>query len=119
MRERWGCPAAGHKPPAELPPDLADEDAHAARLMGTLPAGTCPLACLERPDPWVGEVLNAATLASEWHVPVAQSLGREPTAADLDALTAVTSARGAAARSDDRIREQERANKASPTATRL
>lgn len=109
LQERWGCPAAGHRPPAELPTALRDEAALAARVihLPTVP-DTCPFACIEKPDPWVLEVLDAAGLASECHVPIAESLGRDPSAADLDALGEVMRAKSAAAESDWRIREQER-----------
>lgn len=109
LQERWGCPAAGHREHAELPTALRDEAALAARVLG-LPAAptTCPFACVERPDPWVLEILDAVGLATECHVPIAESLGRDPSAADLDAVAEVMRARGAAQESDWRIREQER-----------
>lgn len=104
-RERWGCPRGA----AKLPPDLAAEARHVARVTGTPEATTCPLACVTHADPWTVEVTRAVSLASEWHVPITETLGRELTAADLDALAALKTAQGEAWESDRKIEEQRRA----------
>ena len=104
-RARWGCPR-GH---ATLPPDLASEARHVARVTGTPEATTCPLACVTYADPWVVEVTRAVSLASEWHVPIAEALGRNLTAVDLEALHALKQAQGEAWESDRKIEEQKRA----------
>jgi len=101
-RARWSCPRGA----AELPPDLAAEVRHVAALTGTPEAHTCPFACVEHADPWVLEVTRAVALASDWHVPIAETLGRELSRVDLQALAALQSARGAAWESDQTIREQ-------------
>jgi phage FluMu protein gp41 len=104
-RERWGCPR-GH---ATLPRDLAAEAEHVARITRTPVATTCPLACVTWADPWVVEITRAVALAGEWHVPVSETLGRELTKADLDALSALKAAQGDAWTSDEKIREAKRA----------
>ena len=108
MQARWGCPAAGHAPPPALPRDLAAEAAHAARVTGTPPATTCPLACVERASPWLLEVTQAVALASDWRIPLDTTLGRDLTAADLAALSALKAAQGGAMASDREIDRQER-----------
>lgn len=101
-RTRWACPGGA----GELPPDLAAEVRHVATVTGTPEAHTCPLAVVERASPWVVEVTRAVALASDWHVPVAETLGRDLARVDLQALGALQSARGAAWESDQQIREQ-------------
>lgn len=61
-------------------------------------------------DPWVVELTRAVSLASEWHVPLTESLGRELTAVDLEALAALKQAQGEAWDSDRKIEEQRRKN---------
>lgn len=101
-RARWACPRGA----GELPPDLAAEARHVASITGTPEAHTCPLAVVEHASPWVVEVTRAVALASDWHVPVAETLGRDLARVDLQALAALQSARGAAWESDQQIREQ-------------
>lgn len=109
LQARWGCPAAGHAPPATLPPDLAEEAAHVARLTGTPLADTCPLACLSAADPWVRELTEAVGMGAEpFFVPLETTLGRDLTAADLAALKALNRARNDAAASDRDLDERER-----------
>jgi phage FluMu protein gp41 len=57
----------------------------------------------------VVEITRAVALAGEWHVPVSETLGRELTKADLDALSALKAAQGDAWTSDEKIREAKRA----------
>lgn len=71
-------------------------------------AVTCPMACVERASPWLLEVTQAVALATDWHVPIDTTLGRDLTAADLTALSALKSAQGAAMASDREIERQER-----------
>lgn len=71
-------------------------------------AVTCPMACVERASPWLLEVTQAVALATDWHVPIDTTLGRDLTAADLAALSALKSAQGAAMASDREIERQER-----------
>ena len=62
--------------------------------------------CVEHASPWVVEVTRAVAIASDWHVPVAETLGRDLARVDLQAMAALQSARGAAWESDQTIREQ-------------
>jgi hypothetical protein len=110
MQRRWGCPAAGHTPPAALDPDLVHEAAHVARITGTPPAATCPLACVERASSWLIEMTQAVALASDWHVPLDTTLGRDITAADLAALSALKSAQSQAMQSDRDLDARDREN---------
>lgn len=77
-------------------------------MTGTPVASTCPLACVERASSWLLEVTQAVALASDWHVPLDTTLGRDLTAADLAALSALKSAQGGAMASDREIDRQER-----------
>lgn len=107
MQARWGCPAAGLKPPAALDPDLRYEADAAARAMGTPPADTCPFACLESADPWVAELTDAVAL--QRLVPdLTESLGRPLYAVDLAALRALSTAQYEALASDRRDAEEKR-----------
>ena len=54
------------------------------------------------------EVTRAVSLAGEWHVPLTETLGRDLTAADIDALHALKTAQGEAWESDRKIEEQRR-----------
>jgi len=105
-RERWGCPRGGRP----LDPDLRAEAEYVARLTGTPIAETCPLACLTYAEPWPVELLRAVALASDWHVPISESLGRDLTRADLVALSTLKNAQHEAWKSDQKIREQEQEN---------
>lgn len=91
-----------------LDADLAAEAQHAARVTGTPVASTCPMACVERASPWLAEVTQAVALATDWHVPIDTTLGRDLTAADLTALSALKAAQGGAMASDREIDRQER-----------
>jgi len=108
QQRRWGCPAAGHTPHATLPDDLASEAQHVARVTGTPLATTCPMACVERASDWLLEITTAVSLAADWHVPLPDTLGRELTAADITALSALKGAQGAAMASDRAIEQQKR-----------
>lgn len=110
---RWGCPAAGHAPPAALDPDLAYEARHVARVTGTPPATTCPLACLERASPWLLELTEAVSLCGPegWVSDITDVLGRELTAADVAALSALKRGQSAAMQSDREIAEQREAER--------
>lgn len=106
-RERWGCPGReGHV----LEPDLAAEARYVADLTRTPVATTCPLACITHASPWVVELTSAVALASDWHVPLETTLGRELAAVDIAALSALKSAQHDAWQSDQKIREQEAEN---------
>lgn len=107
-QRRWGCPAAGHTPPASLDADLASEARHVARITGTPLAPTCPMACVERADEWTLDLTRAVSLAVDWHVPLDTTLGRDLTRADLAGLSALKSAQGAAMASDREIEARER-----------
>lgn len=110
----WGCPAAGHTPPAQLPRHLAVLAKHAQVVVGLDETPrTCPFACLQRSDPWVVELSNAAAIAETYHTPVPDVLGRPMTQADVDGLGEILRARSDAWESDRKIEEQERA-KAQP-----
>lgn len=113
-RARWGCPG-GPQRGRPLPPDLAEEARHVARVTGTPEASTCPLACVTFADPWVVEITRAVSLAAEWHVPVADTLGRVPCSADLAAMHALKAAQGDAWESTRKIEdEKQRAKTGSP-----
>ena len=113
LQELWHCPAAGCAPGA-LPAHLAREAEHAAGIMGTPVAESCPFACIERADPWVAELTGAVSLAVDWHVALSDTLGRELTRADTIALQHLKQAQADAQRSDADIarREHEHAAKA-------
>lgn len=107
QRERWGCPGrAGHT----LDPDLAAEAAYVADLTRTPVATTCPLACITHASAWVVELTGAVSLATDWHVPLETTLGRDLAAVDICALSALKSAQHEAWKSDQKIREQEAEN---------
>ncbi len=116
MAARWGCPAAGHPPRDVLDADLAEEARLAAKVMGTAPAPTCPFACLRRADPWVVEITEAVALAQPENggVPVTETLGRDLTRADVQALAVLARAKSDAWKSDQAIREQKQKRKPPP-----
>lgn len=106
----WGCPAAGHTPPAQLPRHLAVLAKHTATVVGLEETPrSCPFACLQRCDPWVAELSNAAAIAETYHTPIPDVLGRPMTQADVDGLGEILRARADAWESDQKIAEQERA----------
>lgn len=82
---------------------------NAARVVGLdeVPA-TCPFACLQRCDPWVAELTRAAGIAADFHTPLPAVLGRDLTAADVEALDAMRCAQIDARESDHEIAERER-----------
>lgn len=105
----WGCPAAGHKPHAQLPRHLTMLAQNAARVAGLdATPTTCPFACLQRCDPWVAELTRAAGIAADYHTPLPAVLGRDLTAADVEALDAMRCAQIDARESDHEIAERER-----------
>lgn len=108
QQRRWSCPAVCRER-APLEPDLAAEAEHVARVTGTVPVDTCPLACARYPNAWVAEITWAVALAGDCHVPVTETLGRELTNADLCALKALRNAQHDAGESDRKIAEQRRA----------
>lgn len=111
----WGCPAGGRKPHAALPPHLAVLARQTARVVGLDETPTtCPFACLQRCDPWVGELSDAAAIAETYHTPIPDVLGRPLTRADVDALAEIMKARADVWESDEKIAEEER-RKPSPT----
>ncbi len=106
----WGCPAAGHTPPAQLPRHLAVLAKHTATVVGLDETPrSCPFACLQRCDPWVAELSNAAAIAETYHTPVPDVLGRPMTQADVDGLGEILRARADAWESDQKIADKERA----------
>lgn len=106
----WGCPAAGHTPPAQLPRHLAVLSKHAATVVGLDETPrTCPFACLQRCDPWVAELSDAAAIAETYSTPIPDVLGRPLTRADVDALGEILRARAESWESDQKIAEKERA----------
>ena len=107
QRERWGCPGReGHT----LDPDLAAEAAYVASVTRTPAATTCPLACITHASAWVVELTGAVSLATDWHVPLETTLGRDLAAVDIAALSVLKSAQHEAWKSDTKIREQEAEN---------
>lgn len=105
LQRRWGCPAAGRTPPAQLAPDLAYVAEQTARIVGCPPATTCPLACVERADPWVVELTNAVGLV-KW-LPLEAALGRPLYGADLQALVALDRSQTEALASDLKLAKDE------------
>lgn len=104
----WRCPAAGHAP-GPLPRELAMLAAHTASVVGMGDAPTtCPFACLQRADPWVAELSNAAAIAETYHTPLPDVLGRPLTRADVDALGEILAGRADAWESDRAIQEAEK-----------
>lgn len=71
-------------------------------------ATTCPFACITAADPWVVEITRAVALAVDWHVAIPETLGRDLTCVDVQALAALKAAQGDAWRSDQEIAERER-----------
>lgn len=107
-RERWGCPRGPANGDA-LPPDLAAEARHVATVTDTPEASTCPFASITFASPWVVEITRAIALASDLHIPIDEQLGRDLTRVDLQALSALKRAQGEAWESDQKIREEQRA----------
>lgn len=107
LQRRWGCPGACDKR-VTLEPDLAAEARHAARVTDTPEAETCPFACITYADPWVVDITRAVMLATDWHVPITETLGRELTRADIEALAALKTAQREAWESDRAIEEKRR-----------
>jgi len=99
MQARWRCPCAGHSP-GPLPADIEREAAQVATVTGTERATTCPFAGIERADDWTRELIGAVSLAIDWHVPIAETLGRDLTRADVIALQNLKQAQADAQRSD-------------------
>lgn len=112
-QQRWGCPAVctARSP---LDPDLALEAERVARITDTQPADTCPLACVTYASEWVAKLTRAVALATDWKVDPSETVGRDLTAIDLDALAALKQAQHDAWTSDQEIREQEAAAKRPP-----
>jgi hypothetical protein len=111
----WGCPAAGHNPPAALPKHLAPLARNAARVVGLAETPrTCPFACIVAADPWVVEITRAAGIAHDYHTPLDAILQRPLTAADIDALDAMRSGQHDAWTSDRAIEDAERKSRSSP-----
>jgi hypothetical protein len=127
LQRRWGCPAAGHRPPATLDADpnfdLPGLVALHHRLTGAPPTGTCPRAVLERAPPLLVDVTRAAATMDESQgaVSFAEALpDREwgPTRVDVQAYQLLVVARRRARASDDELAERERRQRrppASPT----
>lgn len=105
LQARWGCPRAGHRPPARLPPDLADEAEHWARVVGTAPPRTCPQARGCRPCELPALQVYRLGRESRGSLGPADILGRDMTAFEVRALEALTAARAAAMADDERIRK--------------
>lgn len=127
LRRRWGCPRAGHTPPATLPKDLEGEARYHAETAGLVPLrvpghpppplppshGTCPFAAPL--SPWAREIARALRLGGKLQgaLPIAGVLGREPHVWDVAAMDAVILAQGDVQASNDLIRERERKEKQS------
>lgn len=130
MQARWGCPRAGHAPPAKLARDLAEMAEDYAVTVGLVPrpepgrpraplpkrCSTCPLAAAWTPQPWAREVLEtyAAMRETKGGVDFEQLTGRAPHVWDARALRLLPVLQGEVFRSDDEIRERERAAKGKP-----
>ena len=111
MAKRWGCPAAGHTPPAELDADLAHVAKHYATVTGApAPPRTCPFACLEKPPPEYGELAEAVTMA-EWKESLADTLGRPLSHWDRQCAYFLKINLARARQSDETIRAREEAAK--------
>ena len=123
LQQRWGCPRAGHKPPATLPADLADEARHHAETVGLVPLRrkgeplpplpashcTCPFAATL--SPWARQIARALRITKELPggMSVAGVIGREPHVWDVAAIDAVLLARGDVSASNEAIRAREHA----------
>lgn len=108
QQRRWGCPRAGHSPPAALPPDLADYAQEHARVTGVACGRTCPFAT--QLSPWNREVLSVFRLASKLKgaVTASERLGRTPHVWDLWALDALIVTQAEVEESDALLAERER-----------
>lgn len=60
-------------------------------------------------DPWVRELTRASEIASTYHTPLTEVLGRPLTAVDVEGLDTMIRAKADAWTSDEKIREMERA----------
>ena len=69
LAREWGCPAAGHRPPAQLPKHLAAEARITARVVGLDEVPTTALRVRRRRRPWVVEITRAAGIAHDYHTP--------------------------------------------------
>lgn len=107
MARRWGCPGAGHAPPAELDPDLAHLAKHYATVTGAPePPRTCPFACLEKPPPEYAELAEAVAM-QEWGEKLPETLGRPLSHWDRQCLYVLKLNLSRARKSDDAIRAKE------------
>lgn len=114
QQRRWGCPCAGHTPPEQLPPDLADYADEHAKITGVERSNTCPFS--RRLTPWGREVLSVFRLASKLKgaVVAADRLGREPHVWDVEALDSLIMTQAEVEESDALIAERERKAKEPP-----
>lgn len=69
---------------------------------------SCPFAEITAASPWVIEITEACSRAADLHIPVADSLGRDLTCADLAAISEMQRGQSAAMKSDRDIAEQQR-----------
>lgn len=123
-QKAWGCPNAGHKPPAKLRPDLEEEARYYAETLGLVPLGrkgkepaplprsacTCPFAALSRMPRAVRELLRFSRLAQKFKgaMTFEQVVGRAPSLWDVAALDALVLAEAEAHRADEAQQEAER-----------
>jgi len=120
----WGCPNAGHTPPAKLRPDLEDEARYYAETLGLIPlsrkgkepaplprsACTCPFAALSRMPRAMRELLRFSRLSQKFKgaMTFEQVVGRVPSLWDVAALDALVLAEAEAHRADEAQREADR-----------
>lgn len=114
LAREWGCPAAGHRPPAQLPKHLAAEARITARVVGLdeVPT-TCPFACVVAADSWVVEITRAAGIAHDYHTPITEVLQRPLEPRDVAALDAMRAGQHDAWTSDRAIEDAERKSRSS------
>ncbi len=111
MAKRWGCPCAGHTPPAELDPDLAHIAKHYATVTGApAPPTTCPFACIEKPTPEYQDLAESVTM-QEWGERLADTLGRPLSHYDRQCLYFLKINLSRSRKSDETLRAKEEARR--------
>jgi hypothetical protein len=102
-QQRWGCPRAGHTPPAPLDDGCREVLTAVATLTGTTGCATCPLAGLGAP--WVARAARAHAWREHGELRAVEPV---PSAALIDAIDRIDQATGDRYRHEREARDRER-----------